>query len=196
MGSPGGCLKPEQKDLTVEAGETTYLNATLTSDECSEGVDGTSGEVAVFGTSVQAGSKVRLQLVAPLSPVEIRPVTEEVQILAGNSDKGSWSWAVKPGEVGDQQLLLVATAFGPDGTTAAPQGPPIPLTLHAKGSFSFYAGKTFKEVQSVMTSLQAIALGVAAVLGAVAGGLVKLGQWGRRRLKSTTAAESNGGGYI
>jgi len=121
------------------------------------------------------------------SAVQIRPITEETQLVDVDYTEGRWEWEVTPAETGDQHLLLVPTTFAADGKTAAGQIPPEEIVLHSKGTFSYYAAQVWKSALGVVSSLQVFFLAVAAIFGAITGGFVKLGQsanrWRKNRKK-------------
>jgi hypothetical protein len=141
------------------------------------------------------GDRARLSLVSPLFDGVIQPISQELQLIGGTEDKGTWTWQVRPDKPGDYSISLVLTILNPDGKTADYVNEPAMVFVHVDGTFSYYAGTVWQGASAFLTSLQGLVVGIVAAIAAVIGLAPKLRRK-KKDLDRPTDAQLGQGGYL
>lgn len=192
-----GCLYSAPKD-PVKVGDIESVEAVVTYGKC---IDTASAAAQIPNTGlnpwdetlpVPVGGRARLELKAPLSPVTIKPLSEELLPIESAPEYGQWYWELRADEPGDHRLSFVVTIFAADGKTVLAQKQE-PLAIHAEGTATYYLGIVWRGFRDFVTATQTIVVALAAVFGTIAGGLVKVQQRRRKAGGSDTSAGSREG---
>ena len=175
-----GCLYSAPKN-PLKVGDVETVEASVTYEKCTDTTSADAQSPAAGSDpwqenqQVPVGGQARLELKSPLSPVTIKPLSEELLPIKTALDYGQWYWEVRADEPGDHRLPFVLTIFEPDGKTVKAQKQES-LLIHTEGTATYYLGTVWRGLRDFVTSTQTIVVALAAVFGTVAGVLVKVQQ--------------------
>jgi hypothetical protein len=187
----------------VAALEAALADGSINQAEFDRGLQqlGREEDVAALSLKkdVTIGSKVKVELTAPLFDGTIAAIADEVQTFDETHTIGRWSWQIRPNTPGNYTLSLELIIYDKDGNAAMSEQKILTVHVYVPVTTEYVRTSAWTGFVNFLASLQ----GVVASVGAIAAGTAGFRAWMARRSKkaanganATSSAERTDSGYM
>lgn len=145
---------------------------------------------------VTIGSKVKVELKAPLFDGTLAAVADDTETFDANHANGRWEWQLKPNTPGDFELPLRMTIYDSSGKEALAEDEIMNVHVHVPVTTGYVASSIWTTIAGFFSSFQ----GLVASIGGIAAGTAGFRAWVARKSKKAVnnlePAFADGAGYL